>query len=139
MPVGPCPSRWRSCAYRMCRHLARKAWLEDESAFLSERAGCGDGLHALRMSSITYRIAIWAGRAQCGGAGAATPRPPYPLPRRLCAEREVARAASAIRGGANVLLRKRRRLRPTHRPARRAGAIEPIGDANCRAALFRRT
>ena len=34
-------------------------WLEgeDESAFLSDRAGCDDGLDALRMSSITYRIA----------------------------------------------------------------------------------
>jgi len=30
---------------------------EDESAFLSNRAGCDDGLDALRMSSITYRIA----------------------------------------------------------------------------------
>ena len=46
----------------MCRHLARQGWLEgkDESAFLSDRAGCGDGLETLRMSSITYRIATGA-------------------------------------------------------------------------------
>jgi len=46
-------------AHRVCRHLARHGWLEgeDESAFLSHRAGCDDGLDALRMSSITYRIA----------------------------------------------------------------------------------
>ena len=46
-------------ANRVCRHLARKGWLEgeDESAFLSERAGSDDAMDALRMSSITYRIA----------------------------------------------------------------------------------
>lgn len=46
-------------ANRVCRHLARNGWLEgeDESAFLSERAGGDDGMDALRMSSITYRIA----------------------------------------------------------------------------------
>ena len=46
-------------AHRVCRHLVRKGWLEgeDESAFLSDRAGCDDGLDALRMSSITWRIA----------------------------------------------------------------------------------
>jgi len=46
-------------AHRVCRHLTRRGWLEgeDESAFLSDRAGCDDGLDALRMSSITYRIA----------------------------------------------------------------------------------
>jgi len=46
-------------AHRVCRHLTRSGWLEgeDESAFLSDRAGCDDGLDALRMSSITYRIA----------------------------------------------------------------------------------
>jgi len=46
-------------AHRVCRHLTRQGWLEgeDESAFLSDRAGCDDGLDALRMSSITYRIA----------------------------------------------------------------------------------
>jgi len=46
-------------AHRVCRHLARQGWLEgeDESAFLSDRAGCDDGLDALRMNSITYRIA----------------------------------------------------------------------------------
>jgi len=49
-------------AHRVCRHLVRKDWLEgeDESAFLSDRAGCDDGLDALRMSSITYRIATGA-------------------------------------------------------------------------------
>jgi len=49
-------------AHRVCRHLARQGWLEgeDESAFLSDRAGCGDSLDALRMSSITYRIATGA-------------------------------------------------------------------------------
>ena len=48
-------------AHRVCRHLVRQGWLEGEedSAFLSERAG-GDGLDALRMSSITYRIATGA-------------------------------------------------------------------------------
>jgi len=46
----------------VCRHLTRQGWLEgeDESAFLSERAGCDDGLDALRMHSITYRIATGA-------------------------------------------------------------------------------
>jgi len=49
-------------AHRVCRHLARQGWLEgeDESAFLSDRAGCDNGLDALRMSSITYRIATGA-------------------------------------------------------------------------------
>jgi len=49
-------------AHRVCRHLVRKGWLEgeDESAFLSDRTGCDDGLDALRMSSITYRIATGA-------------------------------------------------------------------------------
>ena len=33
-------------AHRVCRHLARNGWLtvEDESVFLSDRAGCDDGL-----------------------------------------------------------------------------------------------
>lgn len=46
-------------AHRVCRHLARKGWLEgeDESVFLSDCAGSDDGMDALRMSSITYRIA----------------------------------------------------------------------------------
>ena len=46
-------------ARRVCRHLTRQGWLEGEkgSAFLSERAGGDDGLDALRISSITYRIA----------------------------------------------------------------------------------
>jgi len=46
-------------AHRVRRHLARQGWLEreDESAFLSDRAGCDDGMDGLRMSSITYRIA----------------------------------------------------------------------------------
>jgi len=49
-------------AHRVCRHLTRQGWLEgeDKSAFLSDRAGCDDGLDALRMSSITYRIATGA-------------------------------------------------------------------------------
>ena len=50
----------RACiAHRVCRHLVRKGWLEgeDESAFLSDYAGCDDGLDALRISSTTYRIA----------------------------------------------------------------------------------
>ena len=48
-------------AHRVCLHLARQGWLEreDKSAFLSDRAGCDDGLDA-RMSSITYRIATGA-------------------------------------------------------------------------------
>jgi len=46
-------------AHRVCRHLARQGWLEgeDESAFLSDSAGCDDGMDGLRISSITYRIA----------------------------------------------------------------------------------
>jgi len=46
-------------AYRVCRYLKRKGWLEGEgeSAVLSDCAGCDDGLGALPMSSITYRIA----------------------------------------------------------------------------------
>ena len=46
-------------ARRVCRHLVRSGWLEseDESAFLSERAGGDDGMDGLRMRSITYRIA----------------------------------------------------------------------------------
>jgi len=51
-------------AHRVCRHLVLIGWLEDEdedeSAFLSDHAGCDDGLDALRMSSITYRIATGA-------------------------------------------------------------------------------
>jgi len=49
-------------AHRVCRHLARSGGIEgeDESAFLSDSAGCNDGLDALRMSSITYRIATGA-------------------------------------------------------------------------------
>jgi len=49
-------------AHRMCRHLVRKGWLEgeDDSGFLSDRADCEDGLDALWMSSITYRIATGA-------------------------------------------------------------------------------
>jgi hypothetical protein len=46
-------------AHRVCRHLSRRGWLEgeDESVFLSDSAGSDDGMDALRMSSITYRIA----------------------------------------------------------------------------------
>ncbi|WP_455423907.1 ISCR element clade Ia family transposase [Aquilutibacter rugosus] len=46
-------------AHRVCRHLARRGWLEgeDESVFLSDSAGSDDGMDGLRMSSITYRIA----------------------------------------------------------------------------------
>jgi len=56
---GP-PASWR--AFSGGQHAARKPASsgpegEDESAFLSERAGCDDGLDALRMNSITYRIA----------------------------------------------------------------------------------
>jgi hypothetical protein len=49
----------RTIAHRVCRHLARVGWLEgeDDTAFLSEAAGRDDGLDAVRMSSITYRIA----------------------------------------------------------------------------------
>lgn len=49
-------------AHRVCRHLARKGWLEgaDESTFLSDCSGGDDGMDALRMSSITYRIATGA-------------------------------------------------------------------------------
>jgi len=46
-------------AHRVCRHLARRGWLEgeDESVFLSDSAGSDDGMDGLRMSSITYRVA----------------------------------------------------------------------------------
>lgn len=46
-------------ARRVLRHLAKRGWLEGEaeSVFLSERAERDDGLDAVRMSSITYRIA----------------------------------------------------------------------------------
>jgi len=46
-------------AHRVCRHLVRRGWLEgeDEAAFLSDSAGGDDSMDALRMSSITYRIA----------------------------------------------------------------------------------
>jgi hypothetical protein len=46
-------------AHRVCRHLARAGWLEGEgdSAHLSDRAGSDDAMDALRMRSITYRIA----------------------------------------------------------------------------------
>ena len=46
-------------AHRVCRHLTRTGWLEgeNESAFLSDGAASDDGMDALRMSSITYRIA----------------------------------------------------------------------------------
>jgi len=49
-------------AHRVCRHLVRQGWLEreDKSAFLSDRAGCDDGMDGLRMRSITYRIATGA-------------------------------------------------------------------------------
>ena len=46
-------------AHRVCRQLARRGWLEGEgeSAFLSDSAGGDDAMDALRMSSVTYRIA----------------------------------------------------------------------------------
>ena len=46
-------------AHRVCRHLTCKGWLEgeEESVFLTDSAGGDDGMDALRMSSITYRIA----------------------------------------------------------------------------------
>jgi hypothetical protein len=46
-------------AYRLCRHLTRKSWLEgeNESAFLSDMAAGDDGMDALRMRSITYCVA----------------------------------------------------------------------------------
>jgi hypothetical protein len=46
-------------AHRVCRHLARRGWLEGEgeSAFLTDGAGDEDAMDALRMHSITYRIA----------------------------------------------------------------------------------
>ena len=49
-------------AHRVCRHLTRKGWLEgeEESVFLTDNAGGDDGMDALRMSSITYRIATGA-------------------------------------------------------------------------------
>ncbi len=49
-------------ARRVCRHLARKGWLEgeDESVFLTDSAGSDDDMDRLRMNSITYRIAIGA-------------------------------------------------------------------------------
>ena len=49
-------------ARRVCRHLARKGWLEgeEESCFLTDSAGGDKGMDVLRMSSITYRIATGA-------------------------------------------------------------------------------
>ena len=46
-------------AHRVCRHLTRRGWLEGEyeSMFLSDGAASDGGIDALRMSSITYRIA----------------------------------------------------------------------------------
>jgi hypothetical protein len=46
-------------AQRVCRHLARAGWLEVEgdSTHLSDHAGGDNAMDALRMSSITYRIA----------------------------------------------------------------------------------
>lgn len=46
-------------AHRVCRHLARAGWLEGEgeSAYLSDGAGGDEAIEALRMHSITYRIA----------------------------------------------------------------------------------
>ncbi len=46
-------------AQRVCRHLARAGWLEGEgeSAYLSDGAVGDEPMDALRMSSITYRIA----------------------------------------------------------------------------------
>jgi hypothetical protein len=49
-------------AHRVCRHLARQGWLEGEehSAYLTDSARGDDGMEALRMRSITYRIATGA-------------------------------------------------------------------------------
>ena len=49
-------------AHRVCRHLARRGWLEgeEESCFLTDSAGGDKGMDVLRMSSITYRIATGA-------------------------------------------------------------------------------
>ena len=49
-------------ARRVCRHMAKRGWLEGEedSAFLTDSAGGDDGLGALQMSSIIYRIAAGA-------------------------------------------------------------------------------
>jgi len=46
-------------AHRVCRHLVRQGWLEGEgdSAHLSDSVGGDEAMDALRMSSITYRIA----------------------------------------------------------------------------------
>lgn len=46
-------------AHRVCRHLVRQGWLEDEgeSAFFTGDAASDDGMDALRSSSITYRVA----------------------------------------------------------------------------------
>jgi hypothetical protein len=46
-------------ARRVCRHLAKRGWLEgeEEPAFLTDSVAGDDDLDALRMSSITYRVA----------------------------------------------------------------------------------
>jgi hypothetical protein len=46
-------------AHRVCRHLVRQGWLEGEgdAAHLADRAGGDDAMDALRICSITYRIA----------------------------------------------------------------------------------
>ena len=61
-------------ARRVCRHLARKGWLEgqDESVFLTDSAGSDDGMDALRMSSITHRIAT--GKTCTSHGKASSPR-----------------------------------------------------------------
>jgi len=133
-------------AHRVCRHLTRKGWLEgeDESAFLSDRAGCDDGLDALRMSSITYRIATGkhavrkvttlqtipadadAPEGDAGKIGAS------PCMRASPPRRTRARSSNACAG----TLHARRSARSAYRSHRRAGCVT---SARRRGRMARRT
>jgi hypothetical protein len=103
-------------AHRVCRHLTRKGWLEgeDESAFLSDCAAGDDGMDALRMSSITYRIAT--------GKSAG---------RKVVTEADAARrrrfAGSRCRQGRRLLAARGRGRRSTRKP--QAGKAVPIHHA----------
>ncbi len=87
-------------AHRLCRHLARNGWLEGEedSAFLSERAGGDDSLDALRMSSITNRIATGT---QAGRKVVTLQTLPGPKKRRAEARR-MSRSTMSARLPSNV-------------------------------------
>jgi ribosomal protein S27E len=78
-------------ARRVCRHLAKRGWLEgeEEPAFLTDSVAGDDGLDALRMSSITYRIATGK-RAGPEGGDAANPARRRGLERWRCRQGRAA-------------------------------------------------